>query len=84
MVTVQDREVSLAQSKVAEEVDDRRKPLGSGGQEVQFGEGVKRRRLAALDVEPDRLGRSARTRTRMHAAIGRAGRRPAWRPVGSD
>ena len=40
MVAVQDRAASLAQSKVAEEATTA-KPLGSGGQEVQFGEGIK-------------------------------------------
>jgi len=39
MVTVQDREVSLAQSRIAEEADEQR-ALASGGQEVQFGTGV--------------------------------------------
>lgn len=39
MVTAQDREVSLAQSKLAEEVEAARN-LPSGGQEVQFGTGV--------------------------------------------
>src|SRR6478609_5305953 len=39
MVTAQDREVSLAQSKLAEEVEAARS-LPSGGQEVQFGTGV--------------------------------------------
>ena len=38
MVTAQDREVSLAQSKLAEEVEAAR-DLPSGGQEVQFGTG---------------------------------------------
>jgi hypothetical protein len=38
MITVQDREVSLAQSKLAEEADAAR-DLPSGGQEVQFGTG---------------------------------------------
>src|SRR4029453_6140704 len=38
MVTVQDRAVSLAQSKVSEAADEAR-PLAAGGQEVQFGEG---------------------------------------------
>jgi hypothetical protein len=40
MIAVQDRAASLAQSKVAEEAKSA-KPLGSGGQEVQFGEGLK-------------------------------------------
>ncbi len=39
MITVQDREVSLAQSKMAEQASAT-KPLGSGGQEVQFGTGL--------------------------------------------
>ena len=39
MVTAQDREVSLAQSKLAEEVEAAR-DLPSGGQEVQFGTGI--------------------------------------------
>ena len=38
MVTVQDREVSLAQSKVAEDAETAT-PLAAGGQEIQFGEG---------------------------------------------
>jgi predicted phosphodiesterase len=39
MITVQDREVSLAQSKIAEQATAT-KPLASGGQEVQFGTGL--------------------------------------------
>ena len=41
MVTVQDREVSLAQSKLAEDfaAGAAGQPLGSGGQEVKFGTG---------------------------------------------
>jgi calcineurin-like phosphoesterase family protein len=39
MITVQDREVSLAQSKIAEHATATR-PLASGGQEVQFGTGL--------------------------------------------
>jgi Calcineurin-like phosphoesterase len=39
MITVQDREVSLAQSKIAEQ-STASKPLASGGQEVQFGTGL--------------------------------------------
>ena len=39
MITVQDREVSLAQSKIAEQATATR-PLASGGQEVQFGTGL--------------------------------------------
>jgi hypothetical protein len=39
MITVQDREVSLAQSKLAAEASTTRS-LGSGGQEVQFGTGL--------------------------------------------
>lgn len=39
MVTVQDREVSLAQSRIAE-LSTATKPLASGGQEVQFGTGL--------------------------------------------
>jgi Calcineurin-like phosphoesterase len=39
MITVQDREVSLAQSKIAEHATAT-KPLASGGQEVQFGTGL--------------------------------------------
>jgi predicted phosphodiesterase len=39
MVTVQDREVSLAQSKMAEEAEAAQK-LPSGGEEVQFGTGM--------------------------------------------
>lgn len=39
MITVQDREVSLAQSKIAEQSTSSR-PLASGGQEVQFGTGL--------------------------------------------
>lgn len=39
MVTVQDREVSLAQSRIAEQSSASR-PLASGGQEVQFGTGL--------------------------------------------
>ena len=42
MITVQDREVSLAQSKIAEHAAAT-KPLASGGQEVQFGQGVSGR-----------------------------------------
>jgi calcineurin-like phosphoesterase family protein len=40
MITVQDREVSLAQSKVAKDAEAVR-PLASGGQEVQFGDGIQ-------------------------------------------
>ena len=39
MITVQDREVSLAQSRIAEQATATR-PLASGGQEVQFGTGL--------------------------------------------
>jgi len=39
MVTVQDREVSMAQSRIAEEAAAK-KALASGGQEVQFGTGI--------------------------------------------
>jgi len=39
MITVQDREVSLAQSKIAEQATATRS-LASGGQEVQFGTGL--------------------------------------------
>src|SRR5437867_5584890 len=39
MITVQDREVSLAQSKIAEQATTT-KALASGGQEVQFGTGL--------------------------------------------
>jgi hypothetical protein len=39
MITVQDREVSLAQSKIAEQATATR-ALASGGQEVQFGTGL--------------------------------------------
>lgn len=39
MITVQDREVSLAQSKIAEQ-SSAGKPLASGGQEAQFGTGL--------------------------------------------
>ena len=40
MITVPDREVSLAQSKLAAEASAAR-PLGSGGKEVKFGTGLK-------------------------------------------
>ena len=40
MITVRDREASLAQSKLAKE-SDLTSPLASGGQEVQFGTGVE-------------------------------------------
>lgn len=39
MITVQDREVSLAQSKIAEQSTESR-PLASGGREAQFGTGL--------------------------------------------
>ncbi len=39
MITVQDREVSVAQSKIAEQATSSR-ALASGGQEVQFGTGL--------------------------------------------
>src|SRR6478735_10542387 len=39
MVTVQDREVSLAQSKLAEDFAAGGQPLGSGGSEIKFGTG---------------------------------------------
>ena len=39
MITIPDREVSLAQSRIAEQSTSSR-PLASGGQEVQFGTGL--------------------------------------------
>ena len=57
MITVQDREVSLAQSKIAEEAEAAtRLAVGRPGSQVRHR--LQRRRLVRLDLEPDRLGRS--------------------------